>query len=433
MSSADDDGSGSIIRSMVIVCSVALVLFSFAYAVCWYRAKDRHRNFEAPNSNNNATNTTSNGEGDDEDNSVRSSEHTGLSTTAPPPPKPKFTDTTYDPSKGKKQREPGEPVYDKFIIGGTASLGVLMLIGATIVLIINLVEQANYNDAKLTDFVSLGQEACLIDSSARYRTYDKKLNALNRVCVEEWEYSVLVLELDDQGKGNNTTSTTTSTSSASFVTSPMSSDSCPDTCDECSSRLFGPDYYVGVDATKTGTPILDNNNNNRNNIFVECYAPTVPVNDLSGFYPCGTQREANQTCFLLRDIRQELQERKDSTQIGSISAYACYGGGVLLLLVVLYFKKRNQTVLQQDDELRMMTPESFAKDKDNANNNVDRDNDEEAAKETEETSEDEDDYAAGAPTKNLAVVVEEGRSDGVNPSSTNNDSDVNKEDGNSKA
>ena len=104
-----------------------------------------------------------------------------FSKESPPPWKP-------------RDRRLGEPLYDKFMIGGTVSLGVLMWIGATAVLIVSLVEQSKYLGAQLSDFESLGPQGCRIVESFSYNIYDKRLDALNTNCMEQWTYTVQVVD-----------------------------------------------------------------------------------------------------------------------------------------------------------------------------------------------------------------------------------------------
>lgn len=294
---------------MVTFCSVALVIMGVVYSILWYRAKDKHQTFGTSTPSNPDSETPA---------SVPKAKATAAGSHAP------ITHKKWE----ARERELGEPVYDTLLISGTVSLGVLMWIGATIVLIMTLVDQRNFKDASLGDFVSQGPNACLIENATSYNYYDNKRDALNTVCVEQWEYNVRVLTMED----------------TSFVSSPLSIGRCRAKCEICSSsRLFGPDFYVGVDPTKRGSSIS-------NETLVECWAPSIPVEELSDFYPCGSQKESQGTCFLLQDTAVSLQERMNSSQIGLISAYACYAGGFLLLLVTAWFKWRNQQVLEQDRE-----------------------------------------------------------------------------------
>jgi ABC-type dipeptide/oligopeptide/nickel transport system permease subunit len=61
-------------------------------------------------------------------------------------------------------RELGDPYFHQLVVGGTLSLGVLLIVGALAILAIMLMEQSNFRDADLDGFTSLG-EACLVESS----------------------------------------------------------------------------------------------------------------------------------------------------------------------------------------------------------------------------------------------------------------------------
>jgi hypothetical protein len=61
-------------------------------------------------------------------------------------------------------RELGDPYFHQLVVGGTLSLGVLLIVGALAILAIMLMEQSNFRDADLDGFTSL-REACLVESS----------------------------------------------------------------------------------------------------------------------------------------------------------------------------------------------------------------------------------------------------------------------------
>ncbi|CAB9526986.1 expressed unknown protein [Seminavis robusta] len=298
MSMSEEDPGSSAMISMVVVCSSALVIFGVIYYILWYRAKDKHEGFGA----------------------TPQPSTTGSAEDARPPPPSKFTQKIEI-----KEYQPGDPIYDTLLIGGTVSLGVLMWIGATIVLIMSLVDQSEFQNAMPSDFSSLGPRGCRVEKSTSYTYYDQRLDALNTLCVEEWQYSVqVVVSLMEEEE------------ETTFVSAPIMSENCRSKCDVClrQGRLYGAEFYPGLDPTTRGTYIT-------NQTFVECWEPTIPVEDLSDFYQCD---KSSGTCFLLEDTSVRLEAERNSSQIGLISAYACYAGGALLLLVAGFFVLRNKQV-----------------------------------------------------------------------------------------
>lgn len=320
------DTSDGIVKTMLIFAGVCTFVFTALYLMFYCRAK---KNNEVRRERNN---------------SDENSERTELENPRPPP-KPKFTQP-----KEEREPQPGDPIYDQFLIGGTISLGVIMLIGATIVLVMSLVDQSKYSGADTGDFqLLLGATGttttdsgghCRVRSSISYIYKEKRLNALNTICVEEWKYNVHV---PPTGGSDD------SEEEAFFVSAPLSLDSCRGKCEDCirMNRLFGQDYYAGVDPLVGGTYIPSSSSNSstdQTEVKVECWAPVVPVDELSDFYDCGTQRAENGTCFLLKDTAILLKDEENSSQISLISAYSCYAGGIVLLLVAGFFIYRNKQV-----------------------------------------------------------------------------------------
>jgi hypothetical protein len=223
-------------------------------------------------------------------------------------------------------RQVGDPYFHQLVVGGTLSLGILLVVGALAILAIMLNEQSNFRDADLDDFTSLG-EACLVISSFAYRAVDLELNSLNTVCEEEWEYNVRVVARNETFVSNTITYTACKRSG----------------CNECPDRkLQGENFYAGVDVKRRGEPI-------DNETFAECWAPVVSRESLSDFYNCGNQ---SATCYQLEDPTDRLKDEIDSFELGMIGAYAGLGVGVFLLLSAGWFLWRNRQVLRKDRELQ---------------------------------------------------------------------------------
>ena len=318
----EPSGADGIVKTMLIFAGVCLFVFTSLYLMFYCRAK-KNNEIREPSDEN--------------------SEQTELENPRPPP-KPKFTQP-----KEEREPQPGDPIYDQFLIGGTISLGVIMLIGATVVLVMSLVDQSKYKGADTGDFQILlgagttGGGHCRIQSSSSYNYKEKRLNALNTICVEEWEYNVYVppTQRSDALEGEE--------EETFFVSAPLSLDSCRGKCEDCirMNRLFGQDYYAGVDPLVGGTYIPSfgsNSSLSQAEVEVACWAPAVPVEELSDFYDCGTQRPENGTCFILKDTAILLKNEKNSSQISLISAYSCYAGGIILLLVAGVFIYRNKQI-----------------------------------------------------------------------------------------
>jgi hypothetical protein len=225
-----------------------------------------------------------------------------------------------------RKRELGDPYFHQLVVGGTLSLGILLIVGSIAILGIMLKEQSNFKGAALDDFRSLG-EACLVESAFDYRAVDIELNSLNTVCEEEWEYNVRVVDR------NNT-----------FVSNTITYTACKRSgCTECSDRkLQGENVYAGVDITRRGEPI-------DNETFAECWASVAPVESLSDFYDCGNQIG---TCYQLVDPRDRLKDEIDSFELGMIGAYSGFGVGAILLLCSGWFLWRNHQVRRKDRKLQ---------------------------------------------------------------------------------
>jgi len=236
-----------------------------------------------------------------------------------PEPKQKFVH-----ARQVREPQPGDAIYDKTIIGGTSSLGILLFIGATIVIIIALNNRRQLQGASPDDFVSLGATACRIDSAFGYRYYDASTNLRNGWCQEEWEYLVQVNDNEY------------------FVPAALTEAYCQASCEECASQeaLRGPNYYTGVDNLRQGTKIT-------NETLVECFAPTV---DRLDYYDCGVQQEQNGTCYLLENTANDLQKEIDSINLALIATYVCYAASVALLVLVAWFVHRNRQVRRLAEE-----------------------------------------------------------------------------------
>lgn len=307
----EETSRAGIIRTMLIFGAVAFVVFGLVYLTLWKRARAREgEDVESDQTDGDEGADTE----DDEENSPDSSTEDG--------PRRKFVH-----ARVQRESRPGDPIYDRLIVGGTASLGVILCIGATIVLVVSLVDRSKYDGAKEDDFRSLGSNGCRIESAARYGFYDVRKNNLNFWCVEAWEYNVEVV-------GSNTT----------FESASQSSEDCRNTCEACVGRgqLYGEDYYVGFDPLRPGIPIT-------NETYVECFEPTVPVESLSDFYNCGRQLPDNATCYMLEDTASILDEDMESVELGLAATYACYGVGALLVLLAVFFVHRNKRVLEKSE------------------------------------------------------------------------------------
>ena len=241
------------------------------------------------------------------------------------------------PRKPRPPRKPGEPYVHPLILGGTLSLGILLLIGAGAIAIVSTISRSDFKDAELNDFQYLGDSACHIESSVNYRTIEEELNALNTDCLEQWEYQVRVKtdEIDNDV----------------FVTDWISFKACSTSCYLCpDSRRYGDNYYAGVDILRRGEYIT-------NETVVECWGPTIPVEKLSSFYNCGPQRSPNSstatepTCYLLADPRNKLKDSIDSYEMGMLGAYTGFGGGAVLLAVAAWCVWKNKRVREHDNKV----------------------------------------------------------------------------------
>ena len=206
--------------------------------------------------------------------------------------------------------------FHKLIVGGTFSLGVLMLLGAALIMTLSLLDYSEFSDADVGDFESLGPEGCQILSTYSYEIFQKDLNSLNRLCVEEWEYNALARTSSDE---------------VTFTSNPLTFEACKVGCNECpSSKLQGENYYAGVESNKRGQTI-------DNATFVECFQPTIPVNELSSFYEC-----QETTCYQLKDPTIELKEKTESYEFGMLGAYVSIGVGCVLLLCSFWCMWKNR-------------------------------------------------------------------------------------------
>lgn len=331
-----EPSSSGIGTSIIIVGCVAGFVFTVIYFVCWIRTEKKDDDDEQANE----TGTRGSGESRRQE-EMDSSNNEENEESDPPEPPRKFVHAW-----APKERQPGDPIYDWTIIQGTIALATLLWIGATIVLIMSQIEKADLDGASRSDFRFLGESACQIESSFSYTYYEVRVNALNSLCIEQWEYNVRVRE-------ENTY----------FVSQPLSSESCRFSCDECLrfDRLGGPDFFIGSDSSLGGSEIS-------NQTFSDCFAPTIPVEDLSGFFDCGVQRDANGTCYLLEDIDEALEKEEESINFGQIAAYSGYIGGALLFILVWFFIRRNKVVrerelaaLEKEDALEVADAEGEAK------------------------------------------------------------------------
>jgi hypothetical protein len=331
MSDMMSEESDNTVMVMVIVGCIGAAVFSGIYFVFWRRSKKNNSDRENRDGGDNNEDVTVNEFPDD-------TKRASSSLPASIAPSAKVTHALEN-----RERQPGDPVYDKMIISGTASLGVLLWIGSTVVLIVSLIDQGKLDNASTGDFQNLGPDACLIESTANYTYTDVKVNALNAMCVEQWEYNVQVMMETEEGDDD-----------VAFVSASLSSNSCPGLCDDCLrfDLLFGPNYYVGTNPTVRGQYIDDTSNNTNDTsssvVLVECFAPALPVSDLSTFYNCGPQQVENETCFLLEDTSVRLEEEQLSVRIGLAAAYCGYAGGAVLLLLAGYLVHRNKQVREEE-------------------------------------------------------------------------------------
>eukprot|EP00977_Amphora_coffeiformis_P000952 scaffold202_cov180-Amphora_coffeaeformis.AAC.4 len=244
----------------------------------------------------------------------------------------KLKPTNPHPRRPRPPRKPGEPYVHPLILGGTLSLGILLLIGSGAIAIVSNISRADFKDAELNDFQYLGESACHIESAVNYRTIEEELNALNTNCLEQWEYQVRV-ETDEIVNDV-------------FVTDWLSFKACSTSCYLCpDSRRYGENYYAGVDILRRGEYIT-------NETAVECWGPTKAVESLSSFYNCGPQKTTDApTCYLLADPRDKLKDSIDSYEMGMLGAYTGFGGGAVLLLVAGWCVWKNKRVRAQDQKI----------------------------------------------------------------------------------
>ena len=314
-----------------ILGSVACVLFSIVYYILWRRGQQNNANadfrarrtvteVEDVDAQENAT-ETDNISPDDDDNSNEEE--------IPRRRRQKITHPMI-----QKEHEPGDPIYNRYIIYGTLCNSLLLFIGAIIVLIVALVQRAEFDGAETDDFVSLGPSACRVLNATSYSAVTKRIDARNDVCVETWEYTVQVVNVNNNGNQDET---------FFFVPEPMYSDDCRSSCENCQSVLFGEDYYIGIQGPRPdGKPLPSNEE--------ECFAPRPSVaDDLSDYYNCGRQSE---TCYMLEDPADQLEEDQFSVQISLIITYVCFGTGFLLLLVVWFFRLRNKQEAKRGEAIR---------------------------------------------------------------------------------
>jgi len=242
------------------------------------------------------------------------------------------------PRRHRPPRKLGEPYVHPLILGGTLSLGILLWVGAGAIAIVSTVSRADFKDAELDDFEYLGESACHIESSVNYQTVEEEVNALNTNCIEQWEYRVSVKTAEI----NNDV----------FVTDWISFKACSTSCYLCpESRLYGDNYYAGVDSLRRGEYIT-------NETSVECWGPTIPAEKLSDFYNCGSQKSTNSsstttkpTCYLLADPRDKLKDSIDSYEMGMLGAYTGFGGGAVLLMIAAWCVWKNKQIRAQDNKV----------------------------------------------------------------------------------
>jgi len=225
-------------------------------------------------------------------------------------------------------RNKGEAPFDALIVGGTLSLGVMMMIGGLVILILSLADQSSWNVADTDDFQSLGPQGCRVERTVEYSVQTYELDALNSVCREEYQYFVRVV-------ATNT----------SFVSTKLSAIRCTTSCDVCF-KFYGPNWYIGVESTRLGEPIT-------NETLIQCWEPTKPVSDLSDFYQCGilqddgggmevSPQEAASSCYQLEDTSIELRALQNSNQAGMIAAVVGLAGAVIMLSWWCFFVYKNR-------------------------------------------------------------------------------------------
>ena len=252
----------------------------------------------------------------------------------------------------------GELPYDKLIVGGTLSLGIMLLIGGIVILIISVIDKSSFDDANTEDFVSLGSNACRIQRTVFYDAVTERVDALNSLCHEEYQYQVeLILggDGDMQRDDGNQTGINTTATTATFVSTVMSKTRCKRPCDVCN-QLYGENHYTGVDITRPGTSITDD-------LFVECWGPTKPVDQLSDFYTCGTSTAENgdgnigevdpidaTSCYQLQDPTIEIKNVQGSQQVGMIAAIIALIGAVMMLCWGGYFIWRNRKAWEEYEQ-----------------------------------------------------------------------------------
>lgn len=245
------------------------------------------------------------------------------------------TSVIWPNKKAKRPRQLGvEPPIHALILGGTFSLGILLWIGAAAIAIVSAVRRSDFKDADLNDFEYLGPTACRIERAVNYRVVEEEVNALNTVCLEQWEYRVHVQTADD---GIDDV----------FRTDWLSLQACQTSCYLCpESRLYGRDHYAGVDVLRRGQAIT-------NETLVECWGPRIPVSRLSDFYNCGPhqQNSTATSCYVLADPRDRLKDELDSYELSMLGAYVGFGCGAFLLLVFAWCVWHNRRVLARDREI----------------------------------------------------------------------------------
>jgi uncharacterized membrane protein len=335
-STTSSDAGDNTIMMMGIFCGVGIVIFGLVYFTFWKRGK---RNDKAMASSR-ETEEQEQEQQQDGNNDEEANNNNNTSSSSSTPARQRINgNISYVHELEERERLPGDPIYDGMIIGGTLSLAIIMLVGATVVLIVSLLNQSKYNDASLTDFISLGNNGCqVLQNASRYSYFDQEVNALTTICTEQWEYTLRIHNIINDGNERGATNATTTY----FVSAPVTHGECRGTCRYClqAGELYGPNFYARqalIDPRISGLYIDEQT-------YVECWQPTIPVEDLSGFYDCGVQRSENGTCFLLQDTAVQINEESESTQIGLVAVYACFAGGFLLLLLVVFFKYRNRQV-----------------------------------------------------------------------------------------
>lgn len=229
------------------------------------------------------------------------------------------------------KRQVGDPVpFDKLIVGGTLSLGFLLLIGGIVILAISLADQSTFKDATPNDFVSLGDNACQILNASSYRTVEEELNALTTRCIEEYRYTVQVVS-ETVSNGDE---------KKMFVSNVLTSVVCSSPCEFCLANKFrGPTYYAGVVVNEDGENISSST-------LVECWVSRTDT--LSDFYSCPN---GDVPCYQLQDPSLPLKEATDSNHLGMIAAWVALVGSVVVIALGIWFAWRNRQALEQDAKL----------------------------------------------------------------------------------